>query len=71
MPMLLLSTRTALSHPSSGVSTSDHLLDLASGDLPGCSREESQSVLVALRDAFRDRRMGEEDEVYTGDEDRR
>ena len=49
-----------LSHtsPLPGVSTSDHLLDLACGDLPGRGRLESQRIMSELKAAYADRTIG-------------
>ncbi|GAX76515.1 hypothetical protein CEUSTIGMA_g3961.t1 [Chlamydomonas eustigma] len=41
-----------------GVSTADHLLDLACGDLPGHTRLNSQEILMGLRAAFKERVIG-------------
>jgi hypothetical protein len=49
-----------LSPPSpAGVSTADHLLDLACGDLPGKTRQESQQIKASLMQSFESRTIGE------------
>jgi len=51
-----------------GVSTADHLLDLACGDLPGKSGEESKRVMQQLVEEFRGRSIGlHEDGVQATD----